>query len=170
MGADGLVAKSRLPTWRELVMVYRRLEARGEIRGGRFVGGFGGEQFALPEAVGRLRAVRKLEKSGELNVVSGADPLNLVGILTPDSRVTGIAQNRILFRDGVAIAAWEGGEVRRLAASELDDETLHSLLSRRASVKALKPYFRTPTERERQMLLRRRHAGSVEEVKPADVH
>jgi hypothetical protein len=150
-------------------MVYRRLEARGEIRGGRFVGGFGGEQFAMPDAVGRLRAVRKMEKSGELAVVSGADPLNLVGILTPDARVTAIAQNRILYRDGVAIAAWEGGEVRRLKASEVGDETLRSLLSRRASVKALKPYLRTPTERERQMLLRRQ-TSSIEDVKPADVH
>jgi ATP-dependent Lhr-like helicase len=137
-------------------MFYRRLEARGEIRGGRFVSGFGGEQFALPEAVGRLRAVRKLEKSGELTVVSAADPLNLVGILTPDARVTSIARNRVLYRDGLAIAAWEGGQVRRLAPSDLDDETLRGILSRRASVKQLKPYFRTPTERELQMLERKR--------------
>src|SRR6185295_20255118 len=82
-----LTRESRLPTWRELVMVYRRLEARGEIRGGRFVGGFGGEQFALPEAVGRLRAVRKMERIDELVVLSAADPLNLVGILTPQARV-----------------------------------------------------------------------------------
>jgi ATP-dependent Lhr-like helicase len=161
-----LARESRLPTWRELVMVYRRLEARGEIRGGRFVTGFGGEQFALPDAVGRLRSVRKLEKSGELSVVSGADPLNLVGILTPDARVTAIAQNRILFRDGVAVAAWEGGEVRRLAASDLEDETLRGLLSRRASVKALKPYFRTPTGRERQMLERKRAMRDLDEVEP----
>jgi ATP-dependent Lhr-like helicase len=150
-----LARESRLPTWRELVMVYRRLEARGEIRGGRFVGGFGGEQFALADAVGRLRAVRKLEKSGELVVLSGADPLNLVGILTPDARVTAIARTRVLFRDGVAIAAMEGGEVRRLAASELDDETLRGLLARRG-VRDLKPYLRTATQRERQMLERRR--------------
>jgi ATP-dependent Lhr-like helicase len=158
-----LARESRLPTWRELVMVYRRLEARGEIRGGRFVAGFGGEQFALPEAVGRLRAVRKLDKSGELTVVSGADPLNLVGILTPDPRVTAIAQNRILFRDGVAIAAWEGGEAKRLAASDIDDESLRSLLSRRAGVKTLKPYFRTATDRERQMLERKRAALAAQE-------
>jgi ATP-dependent Lhr-like helicase len=158
-----LARESRLPTWRELVMVYRRLEARGEIRGGRFVGGFGGEQFALPEAVGRLRAVRKLEKSGELMIVSGADPLNLVGILTPDARVAAIAQNRILFRDGVAIAAWEAGGVRRLAASDVDDDTLRTLLSRRPGVKTLKPYFRTATERERQMLERKRAALALPE-------
>jgi hypothetical protein len=149
-------------------MVYRRLEARGEIRGGRFVGGFGGEQFALPEAVGRLRAVRKLEKAGELTIVSGADPLNLVGILTPDARVTAIAQNRILFRDGVAVGAWEGGEVKRLAASDVDDEALRTLLSRRPGVKALKPYFRTATDRERQMLERKRAALAMQESETVD--
>ncbi|HEV7802034.1 MAG TPA: helicase-related protein, partial [Burkholderiales bacterium] len=160
-----LARESRLPTWRELVMVYRRMEARGEIRGGRFVGGFGGEQFALPDAVGRLRAVRKIAKSGELVAVNGADPLNLVGILTPDARVSSIAQNRILLRDGVALAAWEGGKVRRLGSSQdgdLDDDTLHGLLSRRPGVKPLKPYFRNATERERQMLERKRHSGVLE--------
>jgi ATP-dependent helicase Lhr and Lhr-like helicase len=94
-----LARESRLPTWRELAQVYRRLEARGEIRGGRFVSGFGGEQFALADAVGRLRAVRKLDKSGELVALSGADPLNLVGILTPDARVGAITPNRVLYRD-----------------------------------------------------------------------
>jgi ATP-dependent Lhr-like helicase len=160
-----LARESRLPGWREIVLVYRRLEARGEIRGGRFVGGFGGEQFALPEAVGRLRAIRKLDKAGELAVISAADPLNLVGILTPDQRVTAIGRSRVLFRDGVAIAAWEGAEVRRLAASDLDEESLRNLLSRRASVKALKPYFRTATERERQMLMRKR--ARAEDPTPA---
>jgi ATP-dependent Lhr-like helicase len=158
-----LVRESRLPTWRELVMVYRRLEARGEIRGGRFVNGFGGEQFALPDAVGRLRAVRKLEKSGELVIVSAADPLNLVGIVTPDDRVPAIARNRVLFRDGVAVGAWEGGAVRRLAASDLSEDTLHELLSRRAGIKQLQPHFRTATERERQMLARKRErAGELD--------
>jgi ATP-dependent Lhr-like helicase len=162
-----LARESRLPSWRELVMVYRRLEARGEIRGGRFVAGFGGEQFALPDAVGRLRAVRKLEKHDELTVVSGADPLNLVGILTPDSRVPAIAQNRVLFRDGVAVAAWEGGAVRRLAASDLSDEMLRAPLSRRGGVRAVKPHFRTPTERERQMLMRKRAA--LEQREPDEI-
>jgi ATP-dependent Lhr-like helicase len=122
-----LAREQRLPAWRELAAVYRRLEARGEIRGGRFVSGFGGEQFALPDAVGRLRAVRKQEKAGELVAISGADPLNLVGIVTPDARVSGVAPNRVLFRDGLAIAALEGGEVRRLAVSEYDDAMLKSL-------------------------------------------
>jgi hypothetical protein len=83
--------------------------------------------------VGRLRAVRKLEKNGEFNAVSGADPLNLVGIVTPQARVTAIAPNRVLFRDGLAIAALEGGAVRRLAASEFDDDTLKTLFWRRSS-------------------------------------
>jgi hypothetical protein len=72
-----------LPAWRDLLRVYRRLEARGEIRGGRFVAGFSGEQFALPEAVGKLREVRREKDSAELVSLSGADPLNLVGIITP---------------------------------------------------------------------------------------
>ncbi|HYT15458.1 MAG TPA: ATP-dependent DNA helicase, partial [Burkholderiales bacterium] len=128
-----LAREARLPTWRELAAVYRRLEARGEIRGGRFVSGFGGEQFALSDAVGRLRAVRKLDKGGELVALSGADPLNLVGIVTPEARVGAITPNRVLYRDGLAIAALEGGELRRLAASEFDDDTLKTLFWRRSS-------------------------------------
>jgi ATP-dependent Lhr-like helicase len=122
-----LAREQRLPPWRELASVYRRLEARGEIRGGRFVSGFGGEQFALPDAVGQLRAVRRQEKTGERVALSGADPLNLVGIVTPEARVAAIAPNRVLFRDGLGIAALEGGELRRLAVSEYDDATLKSL-------------------------------------------
>jgi hypothetical protein len=82
-----LQRETQLVPWRDLVRVYRRLEARGEIRGGRFVAGFGGEQFAASDAVGRLRAIRKMEKIDELVVLSAADPLNLVGILTPEARV-----------------------------------------------------------------------------------
>ncbi|MDB5809079.1 MAG: putative ATP-dependent helicase [Betaproteobacteria bacterium] len=146
-----LARESRLPPWRELVMVYRRLEARGEIRGGRFVGGFGGEQFAAPEAVARLRAVRKQEKSGALVALSAADPLNLVGILTPDARVAAFARNRILLCDGVPIAALEGGEVRRLAESGLSDDSLRVLLMRRLVTANPRPWLRTETPRERQM-------------------
>src|SRR5207302_8416369 len=82
-----LQRESQLPPWRDLVRVYRRLEARGEVRGGRFVTGFGGEQFAAADAVGRLRAVRKTEKADERIVLSAVDPLNLVGILKPEDRV-----------------------------------------------------------------------------------
>src|SRR5205823_7419700 len=91
-------------SWFELGRVYRRLEARGEIRGGYFVEGVSGEQFALPEAVGLLRSVRKKKPDGELVALSAADPLNLIGILTPGPRITAIASNRILLRDGFPVA------------------------------------------------------------------
>jgi ATP-dependent helicase Lhr and Lhr-like helicase len=159
-----LARESRLPTWRELAAVYRRLEARGEIRGGRFVTGFGGEQFALPDAVGRLRAVRKQEKSGELVALSGADPLNLAGILTPGARVPAIARSRILLRDGLAIAAFEGGKVRRLGDSELEDESLRTLMLRRYSPHGPQAHWRTPTQREMELLHRKRRAGVPEEA------
>jgi len=103
-----------LPPWYELLRVYRRLEARGEIRGGRFVAGFSGEQYALPEAVASLRALRKEQAEGQLVSVSAADPLNLVGILTPGARVPALASNRVLYRDGVPIVVQIGGEAQFL--------------------------------------------------------
>ncbi len=150
-----LQRETQLPPWRDLVRVYRRLEARGEIRGGRFVAGFGGEQFASADAVGRLRAVRKSEKTGELAVMSAADPLNLVGILTPEARVAAIHTNRLLLRDGLPIAALEGGELRRLAASELGDEQLRSLLARRSVRQPLSQHLRVATAREAKALANR---------------
>jgi ATP-dependent Lhr-like helicase len=149
-----LQREGRLPPWRELVRVYRRLEARGEIRGGRFVAGFGGEQFAAPEAVGRLRAVRKADKPGELAVLSAADPLNLVGILTPHARIAATHRNRVLMKDGLPLAALEGGEVRRLADSAFEDDFLKTLLVRRSLRHPLKPYLREPTPHERSLLAR----------------
>ena len=111
-----LEREGKLPAWRDLLRVYRRLEARGEIRGGRFVAGFSGEQFALPEAIPLLRKARKARKArhtsaGGMVSISAADPLNLVGIITPGSRVPAIAGNRVLYDDGVPIAALVGGEV-----------------------------------------------------------
>jgi ATP-dependent Lhr-like helicase len=97
-------------SWYELGRVYRRLEARGEIRGGHFVSGVSGEQFALPEAIGSLRALRKTAPTGELIAISGADPLNLGGILSPGTRIPAVTANRILLRDGVPIAALESGQ------------------------------------------------------------
>jgi len=110
-----------LPPWRELLMACRRLETRGEIRGGRFVAGFSGEQFALPEAVGVLRGVRNAEKSGLMMTVSGADPLNLAGIVLPGARVPAIYSNRVLYRDGVAVAALIAGDVQYF--EKVDQET-----------------------------------------------
>jgi ATP-dependent Lhr-like helicase len=103
------------PPWRDLLLVYRRLEARGEIRGGRFVAGLSGEQFALPEAVGQLRAVRRREKAGTLISLSAADPLNLTGLVTPGERIPAITSNRVLYEDGVPLAAIEAGTARSLA-------------------------------------------------------
>ncbi len=99
-----------LPPWRDLLRVYHRLEARGEIRGGRFVAGLTGEQFALPEAVGLLREVRRREKDGEYLVLSAVDPLNLAGTLLPGSKVPAVAGNRVLYRDGAALGALIAGK------------------------------------------------------------
>jgi ATP-dependent Lhr-like helicase len=103
-----------LPPWRDLLRVYRRLEARGEIRGGRFVAGFSGEQFALPDAVGALREIRRKPPSGAWVSLSGADPLNLAGILTPGAKLAALTGNRLLYRDGLPVALFAAGEVQFL--------------------------------------------------------
>jgi ATP-dependent helicase Lhr and Lhr-like helicase len=102
---DVLARESNLPPWRELLMAFRRLEDRGEIRGGRFVDGFLGEQFALPVAVELVRGMRSLPLSGETIALSAADPLNLVGILVPGDRVPAISGRTVSYRDGVAVEA-----------------------------------------------------------------
>jgi len=99
-----------LPPWHVLLRVYRRLEAQGKIRGGRFVAGMSGEQYALPDAVSALRAIRKQETRGDLVSLSAADPLNLTGIITPGARVPALTNNRVLFRDGVPVATLTGGQ------------------------------------------------------------
>jgi ATP-dependent Lhr-like helicase len=115
--------------WRELARVYRRLEARGEIRGGRFVTGMSGEQFALAEAVQQLREVRRSRPDGRLIALSTADPLNLCGIVTAGDRVRAARRNRLVFRDGVPLAALEGDVVRELSPIDPDvaDEVRRSL-------------------------------------------
>jgi ATP-dependent Lhr-like helicase len=118
--------------WRDLTRVYRRLEARGEIRGGRFVSGLSGEQFALPGAVERLRAIRRIPADGALVTVCGADPLNLAGILTSGERIRATATTRIVYRDGVPIAVKERDALRAL--TPLDPDTASAVaraLSRR---------------------------------------
>lgn len=100
-----------LPPWRELLGVYRRWEARGDIRGGRFVAGVPGEQFALPEAIGLLREIRRKENDGTLVSLSAADPLNLIGSVIPGARVSALTGNRLLYRDGIPLASLSAGEV-----------------------------------------------------------
>ena len=104
---DLLARETILPKWRELLIAFRRLEDRGEVRGGRFVSGFIGGQFALPVAVESLRATRKLEPAGDLVTLSAADPLNLVGILVPGERVPAISGRFVSYRDGAAIGSEE---------------------------------------------------------------
>jgi ATP-dependent Lhr-like helicase len=136
-----LARESVRPPWRELLMVYRRLEARGEIRGGRFVSGMSGEQFALPEAIGQLRAIRRLDGSGQLVGISAADPLNLAGIVTPGDRIPALTSNRILYRDGLPVLAREAGQVRSLDPhTEPSAELVHALV-RKASTPALRGYL-----------------------------
>jgi ATP-dependent helicase Lhr and Lhr-like helicase len=121
-----------LPPWRDLLRSYRRLEARGEIRGGRFVAGFSGEQFALPDGVGALREVRRHADAGTAIALSGADPLNLVGVLTPGARLAALTGNRLLFREGIPLAVLAAGDERWLETLE-DEERwqAHNLLVRR---------------------------------------
>jgi ATP-dependent Lhr-like helicase len=101
--------------WRELARVYRRMEARGELRGGRFVTGMSGEQFALAEAVEKLREIRRTRPDQVLHVISAADPLNLTGILTTGERVRAVAGHRLAYRDGVAVAVMDGDSLQPLA-------------------------------------------------------
>jgi ATP-dependent Lhr-like helicase len=154
--------------WRVLLRIYHRLEARGEIRGGRFVAGISGEQFALPEAVGMLRAIRR-SRTGAMDFgvrspsvgdelttdtqagqeslisVSAADPLNLVGIITPGARLTAHTSNRILYRNGEPITVLESGETRFLVElSRTMEWKAKSALLRKATPPQLRSYLRRP--------------------------
>ena len=137
----------RVP-WFELLRIYRQLEARGEIRGGYFVSGVSGEQFALPEAVGLLRSIRRSraregkQSAPELITISAADPLNLVGVLSPGPRIAAITAHRILLRDGVPVAALKAGQLISLEAETGDP--LHQLertLRVGTLSPALRPYY-----------------------------
>ncbi len=167
--------------WRVLLRIYHRLEARGELRGGRFVAGISGEQFALPEAVGMLRAIRRARTGAmdfgfrspsrgdsaaepsftvrlpppsdavsgtgteSLISISAADPLNLVGIITPGGRITAHTSNRILYRDGEPITVLESGETRFLVElSRTMEWKAKSALMRKATPPQLRSYLRRP--------------------------
>ncbi len=138
-----LLERESMPmSWYELGKVYRSLEARGLIRGGHFISGVGGEQFTLPEAIGRLRSVRKATLQGELIAVSGADPLNLLGILAPGPRLPAIASNRLLFRDGLPVATLEAGQIHKLAdEAEVDSSMLESVLKIGRLPVSLRAYY-----------------------------
>jgi ATP-dependent Lhr-like helicase len=114
-----LTREANAVPWRELARVYRRLEARGEIRGGRFVSGMSGEQFAVPDAIARMREIRRTSGDQPLVTISAADPLNLTGIITSGERVRAVTSSRIVYRHGSPIAALEGDYMRALT-SDLD--------------------------------------------------
>ncbi|MFN2498377.1 MAG: DEAD/DEAH box helicase [Pyrinomonadaceae bacterium] len=159
--------------WRVLLRMYHRLEARGELRGGRFVAGISGEQFALPEAVGMLRAIRRSgrtteelfrgsaiakdemfkgvigdvsdQSSDSMISISAADPLNLVGIITPGGRITAHTSNRILYRHGEPITILEAGETRFLVdLSRAMEWKAKAALMRKATPPQLRTYLRRP--------------------------
>ena len=98
---DLLVRETLALPWRDVLWALRRMEARGTVRGGRFVTGFAGEQFALPEAIDSLRRVRRSDRSGETVTICAADPLNLAGIITPGPRIPALRTNRVTYRDGL---------------------------------------------------------------------
>jgi len=136
-----LERESELPPWRELFYVYRRLEARGEIRGGRFVSGFAGEQFALADAASMLRKVAK-DEGEELVAISAADPLNLVGVILPGEKVPALPGNRLLLRNGVPVAIQTGRDVRYLQPVDSHAEwEIRNLLIRRQKTSS---YFDMP--------------------------
>jgi ATP-dependent Lhr-like helicase len=129
---------SWLPPWRELLRVYQRLEARGEIRGGRFIAGLSGEQFALPEAIGLLRRLRREPSSEQWVCVSASDPANLLGSVLPGERVPRVPGNRVLYRDGLPVATWVGERLQPL--QELDGVGLAEARQRLSSVMPRMPW------------------------------
>jgi ATP-dependent Lhr-like helicase len=129
-------------TWYELGRIYRRWEARGEIRGGYFIAGVSGEQFALPEAIGLLRSIRRAAPSAELITLSAADPLNLHGILTPGPRIAAFTANRVSFRAGLPLAALEAGEIRKLAEVSISGSQIETALKVGKLRPSLRPYYK----------------------------
>ncbi len=130
-----------LPPWHALLRVLRRMEAQGHIRGGRFVAGMSGEQFALPDAVSAMRAIRKQDAGGALVSLSAADPLNLTGIVTPGARVPALTNNRVLYRDGVPVAVHAGGQSEFLVQMEPGSEweARQALLRKNLAPGSLRP-------------------------------
>jgi ATP-dependent Lhr-like helicase len=118
---DVLARETAAPPWFELVRVLRRLELRGEVNGGRFVSGVGGEQYAVPRAVESLRQVRDQAPSDNWHVISAADPLNLAGILSPGSRLPATHKNSFILQNGRVVATLTGGAVEYQA--EFDPAT-----------------------------------------------
>lgn len=116
---DLLARESAAPSWWELVPIFRRLEMQGQVRGGRFVTGVGGEQYASDAAIEQLRTLRDAGPSGEWIVVSAADPLNLIGVLTDAAKLPATHKNAFLLRDGEVVATKEASHVEFIADVDL---------------------------------------------------
>ncbi|MBC8112787.1 MAG: hypothetical protein H7062_00250 [Candidatus Saccharimonas sp.] len=138
---DLLTREFGTPSWFELLQVLRRLEARGEIRGGRFITGVAGEQFALPDTIRQLRQLRDEVPPQEVLVISAADPLNLIGIVTKHDRIPSTASNRVAYLDGHPVASLQAEEVRWLAAppGHLKATIEQSLLGRASRAEHFEP-------------------------------
>jgi ATP-dependent Lhr-like helicase len=122
-----------LPPWHALLRVLRRLESQGHVRGGRFVASASGEQYALPDAVSAMRAMRQKAADGTLVSLSAADPLNLLGIVTPGERLAAVSGNRLVLRDGVPLAVHSAGETRFICTLSVPEEwTVRNALLRRS--------------------------------------
>jgi ATP-dependent Lhr-like helicase len=135
--------------WGELLPTLRRLELRGELRGGRFVANFGGEQFALPDVVATLRKLRRSPLLGELVAISASDPLNLVGIITPGARISAQPSTRILLRDGVPVAWLSAGKCQWLTDVSQPDQTLFEAALRSQGARPSSPPGVRPRAPER---------------------
>lgn len=137
-----LSRETAMPPWQNLLPVFRAMEARGELRGGRFVAGHYGEQFALPGAVDTLRAIRRQPDENEICTVSAADPLNLIGIITPGAKLAALPGNRVLYKAGVPVAVLSGRDTRFLANIDAADEwELKNHLIRRSMPPQLRAYL-----------------------------
>ncbi|HUL11478.1 MAG TPA: DEAD/DEAH box helicase [Methylococcaceae bacterium] len=137
-----LTRETTAPPWQSLLRVFRSMEARGEIRGGRFVAGHYGEQFALPGAVEGLRAIRKQPDEDEICAISAADPLNLVGVVTPGAKLPALPGNRILYKAGVPVAVLSGKETRLVGdIGEASEWEIKNQLIRRQVPPRLRAYL-----------------------------
>jgi hypothetical protein len=161
---DLLARESLMQSWRDVLVQYRRMELQGEIRGGRFVSGFTGEQFALPEAVESLRALRKQNVSSVIShemKLSASDPLNLAGIILPGPRVPAVPSNFLVFRDGVVVRAVQARTIHEYRHEAFETEARRGF----SQVRPTEAYGQSVEEAEREKPRRARGSDDV-----ADIH
>jgi len=146
---DLLVRESLVQSWRDLLVQYRRMELQGEIRGGRFVSGVTGEQFALPEAVESLRAARKRNEPGAAShdiKLSASDPLNLAGVILPGPRVPAVPSNFVVFRDGIVVRAVQARTIHEYRHEAFETDARRGF----SQVRPTEAYWQSVEEAERE--------------------